>query len=234
MITLRTIVCHIQRGSGVSATVNENSGNDEDRDLEERIARHMEEFGHPAFGDSKMPKSLMFKSLMSYHPEVDLGALRIVREVGLTHALLMVSVEEHLRPAGLSWSKLFILLWLRAMQDAGEKGLNPSELSGHLAVTRNTVSTLLGGLEHQGYVTRELDPEDKRRFVIRLTPAGRDAAERCSAPLFRHVHTLFCSMDHEQRVLLVGLLTQLQQAIIQDRPELAARSTYPMFRRGEE
>jgi len=213
---------------------NENSGNDEDHDLEERIARHMEEFGHSALGDSEMPKSLIFKSLMSHHPEVDLGALRIVREVGLTHALLMVSVEEYLRPAGLSWSKLFILLWLRAIQDTGEKGLNPSELSGHLAVTRNTVSTLLGGLEQQGYVTRELDPEDKRRFVIRLTPAGRDAAERCSAPLFRHLHTLLSSMDHEQRVLLVGLLTQLQRAIIQDRPELAARSTYPVFRHGEE
>src|SRR5438876_12408813 len=124
--------------------VNESSGGDEDRDLEERIARHLKEFGHSVLGDSEMPKSLMFKSLMSYHPEVDLGALRIVREVGFTHALLMVSVEEHLRPAGLSWSKLFILLWLRAMQDAGEKGLNPSELSGRLAVTRNTVSTLLG------------------------------------------------------------------------------------------
>jgi DNA-binding MarR family transcriptional regulator len=214
--------------------VNESSGGDEDRDLEERIARHMEEFGHSVLGDSEMPKSLMFKSLISHHPEVDLGALRIVREVGLTHALLMVSVEEHLRPADLSWSKLFILLWLRAVQDAGEEGLNPSELSGHLAVTRNTVSALLGGLEQQGYVTRDLDPQDKRRFVIRLTPAGREATEMCSAPLFRHLHTLLSSMDHEQRVLLVGLLTQLQQAIIQDRPELAARATYPAFRHGDE
>lgn len=214
--------------------VNENSGNGEDHDLEECIARHMEEFGHSALGDSEMPKSLMFKSLMSYHPEVDLGALRIVREVGLTHALLMVSIEEHLRPADLSWSKLFILLWLRAVQDAGEEGLNPSELSGHLAVTRNTVSVLLGGLEQQGYVTRDLDLQDKRRFVMRLTLAGREATERCSAPLFRHLHILLSSMDHEQRVLLVGLLTQLQQAIIQDRPELAARVTYPAFRHGDE
>lgn len=214
--------------------VNENSEDDKDSDLEECLTRHMEEFGHLALGDSKMLKSLMLKSLMSHYPEVDLGALRITRELSITHALLMVSVEELLRPAGLSWSKLFILLWLRAIQDAGEQGLNPSELSGHLAVTRNTVSTLLGGLEHQRYVTRELDPEDKRRFVIRLTPAGRDAVERCAAPFFGHLHTLLSSIDHEQRVLLVGLLTQLQQAIIQDRPELAARSTYPAFRHGEE
>src|SRR6058998_2941641 len=119
MITLRTIVCHIQRGSGVFSDGERKQRKRRRPRSQERIARHMEEFGHPAFGDNRMPKSLMFKSLMSYHPEVDLGALRIVREVGFTHALLMVSVEEHLRPAGLSWSKLFILLWLRAMQDAG-------------------------------------------------------------------------------------------------------------------
>ncbi len=213
---------------------NENSRDDDDRDLEECIARHMEEFGLPAFGDSRMLKNLMLKSLISHYPEVDLSTIRIVREVGFTHTLLMASAEEHLRSAGLSWSKLFILLCLRAIQEVGEKGLNPSELSYQLAVTRNTVSTLLGGLEHQGYVTRELDPEDKRRFVICLTPTGRDAAERCSVPLFRHFHTLLSSMDHEQRVLLVGLLTQLQRAIIQDRPELAARSIYPAFRHVEE
>jgi DNA-binding MarR family transcriptional regulator len=214
--------------------VHENSGDGEDRDLEKHLDQHMEEFGQPALGDSSMLKSLIFKSLVSHYPEVDLGALRIARELGLTHALLMVSVEEHLRPAGLSWSKLFILLCLQTMQEAGEKGLNPSELSGHLAVTRNTVSTLLSALEQQGYVTRELDPEDKRRFVIRLAPAGRDAAERCAAPLFRHLHVLLSPMDHEQRVLLVGLLTQLQRAIIQDRPELATRSTYPTFRHVDE
>src|SRR2546428_10423050 len=177
---------------------NENNETDENHNQDDRIVRHLEEFGPSAFGGSDLLKSIMLKSLLHYYPEVDLSSLRIARELSFTQALMMTWAEEYLRSSGLSWSKLFILLWLRAMQDAGEKGLNPSALSGHLAVTRNTVSTLLGGLEHQGYVTRELAPEDKRRFVLRLTPAGRDAAERCSAPLFRHVHTLFSLMDHEQ------------------------------------
>ena len=167
--------------------VNENSGGDKDHALKEHLARHLEEFGLPASRESKLLKRLLFKSLMRHYPAIDLGAIQVVRAVSLTHALLMVSVEEHLRPADLSWSKLFILLWLRAVQDAGEEGLNPSELSGHLAVTRNTVSALLGGLEQQGYVTRDLDPQDKRRFVIRLKPAGSEATERCSAPLFHHL-----------------------------------------------
>ena len=206
----------------------------EDGDSLNRIARHMEEFGLPAFGDNKMFKGLMLKSVVSHCPQADLSAIRVARELGFAQALMMASIEEHLRPTGLSWSKLFILLWLRAIQETGGKGLHPSELSNHLAVTRNTVSTLLGGLERQGYITRELDPEDKRRFVIRLTPVGRDAVERCSVPLFSHLQTLLNPVEHEQRVALVQGLMGLQRAIIQIRPELAARGISPLFRSGEE
>jgi len=202
---------------------------DEERSLDERIARHEQEFGLPAFGGHKLFKNIMLKNLMSHYPEVDVDALRIARELSFTQALMMASAEEYLRPNGLSWSKLFILLWLRAIQEAGERGLNPSELSEHLAVTRNTVSALLGGLERQGYITRELDPEDKRRFVIRLTPAGWDAVEGSSEPLFRHLQTLFSSMNSEQRIALVHGLVELQQAIIHDQPELAARCSPPSF-----
>ncbi len=209
--------------------MNENSEANGDRKSDDLIATHIQEYGYPVFGGKKMFKALMLKSLMSHYPGLDIDAIRIARELSFTQALMNTSAEEYLRPSGLSWSKLFILLWLRAMQDAGEKGLNPSELSGHLAVTRNTVSTLLGGLERQGYVTRELDPEDKRRFVIRLTPAGLDAVEKCSEPLFKHMQSLFDSMNSEHRVALVHALMELQRAIVQDRPELAYRCTPPAF-----
>ncbi len=213
---------------------NENNEAGENHNQDDRIVRHLEEFGPSAFGGSDLLKSIMLKSLLHYYPEVDLSSLRIARELNFTQTLMMTWAEEYLRSSGLSWSKLFILLCLRAMQDAGEKGLNPSTLSGHLSVTRNTVSTLLGGLERQGYVTREMDPEDKRRFVIRLTPAGWDAVERSSEPLFRHLQTLLGSMNCEQRVALVHGLMEFQRAIIKDRPELAARSTPPVLNSIEE
>ncbi len=205
-----------------------------ERDLEDQIARHRKEFGFPAYGDSIPFKNLMLKSLLNHYPEVDLSSIRVVRELGFTHGLLMVAADEYLRPAGLSWSKLFILLWLRAMQEEGHEGLNPSELSGHLAVTRNTVSTLLAGLERQGYITRELDPEDKRRFVIRLTSTGSEAAQKCAAPLFHHLQDVLSSMDHVPRVALVSSLMELQRTLIQSRPELAARCPFPPLHAIEE
>jgi len=209
--------------------VNESSKISEAGDLEGNIARHMEEFGFPASGNSKMLKSIMY-----HYPEAELGAIRVMRELNLTHALLMASADVYLRPAGLSWSKLFLLLWLRAMQEEGKQGLNPSELSDHLAVTRNTISTLLSGLERQSYIRRELDAEDKRRFVIRLTPAGSEIVQRCSTPLFSHLQKLFSSINREQCVMLVQLLTQVQQAIVQERPALAARCPYSLLHTDEE
>ncbi len=202
--------------------VNDNGANDGAGHQEDLIARHMEEFGLPACGDSTIFKGLMLKSLVSHYPEVDLSAIRIARELGFAHTLMMVSADELLRPAGLSWSKLFLLLWLRAKQDTEGKGLNPSELSGHLAVARNTVSTLLAGLERQGYITRELDPEDKRRFVIRLTPAGRNVVEECSTPLFSLLQMLVSALSREQRIALVQGLMEFQRAIIQAHADLAA------------
>ena len=206
---------------------NESSEADKGGDLENQIDRYRKEFGYPAYGDPPPFKDLMLKSLHDHYPEVDFSSIRIARELGFTHGLLMVAAEEYLRPAGLSWSKLFILLWLRAMQEEGQEGLNPSELSGHLAVTRNTVSTLLAGLERQGYITRELDAEDKRRFVIRVTPSGSEAAQKCAGPLFHHLQDVLCSMDHEHQVALVSGLMELQRTLIRHRPELAARCPYP-------
>jgi DNA-binding MarR family transcriptional regulator len=205
----------------------ENSSADTEGDLEDEIDRYRKEFDHPAYGDLPPFKDLMLKSLHNHYPEVDFSSIRIARELGFTHGLMMVAAEEYLRPAGLSWSKLFILLWLRAMQEEGKEGLNPSKLSWHLAVTRNTVSTLLAGLERQGYITRELDAEDKRRFVIRVTPAGSEAAQKCAAPLFHHLQEVFSSMAHEHKVALVSGLMELQRTLIQKRPDLAVRCPYP-------
>src|SRR5712692_11260986 len=212
----------------------ESSEADKEGDLEDQLDRYRKEFGYPAYGDLPPFKDLMLKSLHDHYPEVDFSSIRIARELGFTHCLLMVAAEEYLRPAGLSWSKLFILLWLRAMQEEGQEGLNPSELSGHLAVTRNTVSTLLAGLERQGYITRELDAEDKRRFVIRLTPTGSEVVQRCAPRLFSHLQVLLSSMDKEQRIALVHGLMELQRIVLQDRPVLAARCIYHPFHNVEE
>ena len=47
-----------------------------------------------------------------------------------------------------------------------------SDLADHLGVTPATMSIAVGRLVDQGYVTRVLDPVDRRKVQLRLTDAG--------------------------------------------------------------
>jgi DNA-binding MarR family transcriptional regulator len=87
-------------------------------------------------------------------------------------------------------------------------------MAGRLGVDRSTMSALIDGLEDHGLVERRRSPSDRRRNIVRLTPAGRDClaeaeAARCAAErrflapldedtaaaLLRALHLLTCE-DH--------------------------------------
>lgn len=48
-----------------------------------------------------------------------------------------------------------------------------------LFITRPAVSQILSGLERKGFITRDIDENDRRRICVKLTPDGRAA--------FRHL-----------------------------------------------
>lgn len=58
------------------------------------------------------------------------------------------------------------------------EGLRMNVLSRNLMVTGGNVTGLTDELEKAGFVSREAQPEDRRSFVIALTPKGRKAFER--------------------------------------------------------
>jgi MarR family transcriptional regulator, organic hydroperoxide resistance regulator len=53
-----------------------------------------------------------------------------------------------------------------------ERPMMLSDLADHLGVTPATMSIAVGQLVQQGYVTRVLDPVDRRKVQLRLTHAG--------------------------------------------------------------
>lgn len=52
------------------------------------------------------------------------------------------------------------------------------ELIRVFGIKQSTFTSLLDRLEKAGFVRRELNPDDRRSFLIHLTEAGRAAAER--------------------------------------------------------
>lgn len=133
------------------------------------------------------------------------------------HLMRTLHKEEALSPA-----RMRILIWLMAEKQRGnDTGLLPSELSDHLGVSRNTVSTLLNGLEAQGLIARQLHPEDRRQWLVRLTPAG-EAMVRARAPeVAAFVSSLFDGLSEQEQQTLIALLDRLRAQLAQRLNELA-------------
>ena len=53
-------------------------------------------------------------------------------------------------------------------------------LASATATRPSTLTSLLDRLTKRGYIAREVDPADRRSFMISLTPAGQAAAQRAA------------------------------------------------------
>lgn len=90
------------------------------------------------------------------------------------------------------------------------EGLRMNELSRHLMVTGGSITGLTDQLEQEGFVQREQAPEDRRAFVLRLTPAGRASFERMAAEHEGWVIELLAGLNANERLTLHGLLGRLR------------------------
>jgi DNA-binding MarR family transcriptional regulator len=50
--------------------------------------------------------------------------------------------------------------------------MSVTDLAGHMGVTVATMSLAIDRLEQRAYVRRDRDPRDRRRVLLRVTPAG--------------------------------------------------------------
>ena len=98
------------------------------------------------------------------------------------------------------------------------EGVRMNVLSRNLMVTGGNVTGLTDELEKAGFVAREAQPEDRRSFVIALTPKGRKAFERMATVHESWVIELLGGMPDQSKQQLYELLGQM-------RGVLAARGT---------
>jgi DNA-binding MarR family transcriptional regulator len=93
-------------------------------------------------------------------------------------------------------------------------GLTPTALSQTQRVSKNTISSLLRGLEAQGFIRRTLDADDLRTFRIQLTPAGR-AYLRSTAPgRMEELNRFLSGLSLEEKGQLTALLEKLQRTLL--------------------
>lgn len=85
------------------------------------------------------------------------------------------------------------------------------ELAGAMGVTEQTMSRIVTRLERTGYVTRQVHATDRRRHVVVLTAAGRDALREAGDPAVAEALT-GDRLPHADVVELRRILTALLTA----------------------
>ena len=111
---------------------------------------------------------------------------------------------ERLEPLGLSpraWGVLSTL---------AESGpLTQIELATTMAIDRTAMVYLLDDLEDRALVERVRSAQDRRAFLIHLTPGGRDAQRRAAAALDGAADTLLTPLNATERRHLNDLLARI-------------------------
>ena len=87
--------------------------------------------------------------------------------------------------------------------------LSQSRLGQATATDRTVMVYLLDELERRRLVRRVRNPDDRRSFLVELTPTGRDLQGRAAAVLAERSATLLAPLTASERDQLVDLLRRL-------------------------
>lgn len=99
---------------------------------------------------------------------------------------------------------------LSALRRVGEPyEMSPSVLVHETLSTSGTMTNRIVRLEGRGFVTRHRDPHDGRGTRVRLTEAGRTAAEATLTTLVDREHELLGGLTESDQAALTALLRRL-------------------------
>jgi len=118
--------------------------------------------------------------------------------------------ESDITPA--RWGLMMRLL--EEEENGNCDGITPTSMSHTSNVKKNTISSILRGMENQGLIERNIDPSDKRIFRIRLTTKGRQLVKDTNPQKVDLLNELVSGLESEEREQLIQLLTKLIDSVL--------------------
>ena len=107
---------------------------------------------------------------------------------------------------------------LLAQLERHPQGLRMGELSRRMMVTTGNVTGITDQLEAEGLVRREIDPQDRRSYVVRLTPKGQQLFTEMARVHEGWVIELFSGLSAAEKESLYTLLGRLKALLKKEAP----------------
>lgn len=136
-------------------------------------------------------------------PELPMDETVMVRLIRISVVGLGQYFEPVFRELGLAESSFHVLCLLVA-RDNGMA--SPSELSELVGTSRANMTRILDSLVDDGLAIRAVEPQDARRFAIRITPAGRKRTKQAVPRLVDPLKGAFSGLSPDEFSTLDRLL----------------------------
>jgi DNA-binding MarR family transcriptional regulator len=115
---------------------------------------------------------------------------------------LMADVAPRIRALRLEMKEFLLLSKL-------DEHPNPADLARALVTPKPSVTFMVKRMEALGYLRRELQSDDLRRFRLTLTPSGRSAMERAREIFDEEFGRRLSRLTQAQRVQLMRLFERM-------------------------
>lgn len=131
----------------------------------------------------------------------------IMRSLGVASIVWKRYAQKNIHPFGVTINQYEVLRQLK------QKGtLNPSDIAEMLFCDRSTATVVIRNMEKKGWVVRQIDTEDHRRFQVTLSLTGLEKYQEIPWDKATFRETRFqptACFNKEEKVQLVSLLAKL-------------------------
>ncbi len=154
----------------------------------------------------ELPTSKSLEKFVRRYPDADIRAISDF--VNLLRACSDISdaLDKLLAKHGLLQGRWWVLVLLMRQDDLTS---SPSDLADKAGVTKATMTGFIDGLEREGLVLRLMDTADRRKFLIRLTPAGQQKLDEVLPDYHRKVRDLMTILSLDQRDAMLDSVKRL-------------------------
>jgi len=163
---------------------------------------------------STVPRLEVLEAKARRYPDMDpvaCEAYLMLRQVG---DCVRLSLEQRLAAEGISHGRFMLLV---VLDRDPEQPLAASELAEQAGVTKQTITSLLDGLEKDGYVTRVPHPQDRRSVMVQLLPRGRQLLESIMPGMYRRQVEMLAHLTRDEQRQLTRLLRKVQNCADEQR-----------------
>jgi DNA-binding MarR family transcriptional regulator len=135
----------------------------------------------------------------------------LIRRIGNMYDAIL---NSNYGKSELSGPRLAILMHLYINSEIeNSEGITPTNLSHFQNVRKNTISSLINGLENQGLLQRENDPVDRRIFRLKITDAGRMVVKQLVPQQMEYMDSMSSELSDEEKDQLIVLLRKLLHSL---------------------